>query len=171
LELLRKVTVTLTSGSKVFTGFFVATNVISTVAHGKDKNEPVSCEPFTITEEKIYPEDDLMFCRVNRPRDSPFLPADSREVVNETEVVLLTFYPNETVIHGVVKYSQSNAVLAKMPTHSGSSGSAVVTLDGKLVSMHQARVRTNAISLPSSVIWSRLRSFLGLKAPSSPPAN
>jgi hypothetical protein len=171
LSFLKKVTVTLTSGSKTFTGFFVGSNIVATVAHGKDKNEPVQCSSYPVTEEKIYPEDDLMFCRVSNRRDGVFIPADSRQVTPDTPVVLLTFYPEETIIHGTVKYSNSEAVLAKMPTKPGSSGSAVVTHDGKLVSMHQARMRDNAISLPANLIWKRLSHFLGLRAPSPPPAN
>jgi hypothetical protein len=169
LDRLRACTTTLYSGVRTFTGFFVRNNVIATVAHGKDGSHPITHPQLTVTREGVYPDDDLLFLEVEGKH--PSLLASPKAVSPQTPVVLLTLYPNEIIVHGVVLASHADAVFSTLPTKPGSSGSAVVTTNGHLVSMHQGRTSTTAVSLPSSTIAARLAHFLsqGPTLPSQTP--
>jgi hypothetical protein len=168
LDRLRACTTTLYSGARTFTGFFVRNNVLATVAHGKDGSSPVTHPSLSIIREGPYPDDDLMFLEVEGRH--PSFAVTKQTVAPNTPVVLLTLYPNEIVVHGIVLASHADAVFSSLSTKPGSSGSAVVTTTGQLVSMHQGRIPTAAVSLPSSTIATRLSHFLS-QGPTLPPAS
>jgi len=164
LEKLKACTVLLSAAGSVFTGFFVTPHTICTVSHGQTKASEVASTEVTITEGTHYSSDDVMMLFSKEVRTHATLRTSLPQPGDN--VFLVTAHPSKVVIHGVVRYSDSHAILSSMHTYPGTSGSAVFDMSGNVVSMHQAANGQLAASLPSASIRKHLTSFLKKRAPS-----
>jgi len=157
-------TVVLHAGTSVFSGFRVAPRTICTVSHGQKKPSEITSPNVVIQGGKHLPALDLMFLRTEKTGRYLTVSENSNPKPDDS-VLLVTLYPTKIVNHGVVLHSSVNALLTQLPTHPGSSGSAVISLTGSVLGMHQYSNGTIAASLPARTIATELSSFLHPRAP------
>jgi len=156
----------LSAGSSIFTGFFISKDTVCTVSHGQTSPSEITSTEATFVRAQHFSKDDVMLLQTKLPHHRTV--ATSRQLPSpDTPVLLVSAYPSKVVLHGVVKYSDSNTILSQIATYPGTSGSAIFTEAGHMVSMHQASNGTISASVPLKQIQRCLTSFLRSQAPSS----